>query len=245
MHYKSLSELLCKLCGPFLQNDPVNISRYHLLWYPSSGSDLYDILFFNTLFLPEIGVSPNFFVHTDHFSLHDRHFITKYTCFKNLEERQIQINDHSALLYKFEHFGESKFLLKINEIDNGDFFGWVTRPSSSVKFDYMYTACDGVTSGMQVGDWSVSSLFYTKYYTHLGIQFHVTEYSKQGQEIIGILDTITQQNAIKRLLLEHPHIQAINAEKYPACIIGRDELPILSFRSISSDSLYLRDCRIG
>jgi hypothetical protein len=138
-----------------------------LLWYPSSGIDLTDINKINRVNVRDI---PRIFIHTDPLD---------YPYPENMRENEVLRfqKEWEAVLFKIPINGEYKWLFQI-KINNYEFLPRLLK--SGVRVPFLYTACDGVTTGgPQPGKFPITTFYLSRFYQVLGIKYHVTEYSRE------------------------------------------------------------------
>lgn len=201
-----------------------------LLYYPSSGFDIGDLLYFNPENINSLGKEdyPRLFIHSDYLD-HSRAIRESlYKNFRRLVESSFVCyqNNHEihAYFYKFRRKVERSpaypstfcvllFLQTSNEIVLTQFL------KNGVKVKYLYTACDGITHGM--GDFSygydlrIATIFFGYLYGILKVQYHIYDpilyfnldeeverYSKFKNDLIELINRSIKDHSLKKTVMD-------------------------------------------
>lgn len=212
-------------------------NRNQLLWYPSAGADMTDVNNITRIHFrddKEIQKNtPTVFVHTDY----SDHVFAVDPLYG---QRLLFDNNSDAVLVKNTREGVATWLFLV-KINNYDFLASILRNKISVSV--IYTACDGVTSGLGAGKFAISTYYLTRFYRHLGVTYHITEYSRQyylenAGRVLKNLDS-----EVPALIESYPEINEIPAPTVPESFIDLQERPITSFSS-RTGPLVLRYCKV-
>lgn len=208
-----------------------------LLWYASAGVDVTDVENLNRLSFHNgrayVKNPPKIFIHTDQLQ---NMFAPRYTAGETLSFK----NKWKAIIEKIPGSGESKWLIQIL-IDNYEFLHCALI--DGIIIPYLYTACDGVTTGMGAyPKFPITTFYLTKFYLKLGVQYHITEYSREFYEnnLARIIENL--QKEVPGLIDCYPEIGLIKTPDFPESFIHLNELTI-RFRSRTGSALVVRHCK--
>lgn len=161
-----------------------------VLFYPSCGLDISDIVYVNGMKIPEMkDTMPNVFIHSDRSDYFWNPNGRKYNrLYGNQLNSPVFIKLES---YHWDEKSEREIFIdkyKRNGLDNDIWFIYLKGFCNEValksfikrriKVDVIYSPCDGITSGMGVGDCNnIPTLFYPLLGTRLGIKYHISDQS--------------------------------------------------------------------
>lgn len=156
----------------------IQIKNKSILFYPSSGIDINDLIYVNSNSLEEINeYNPKVFIHSD------------YSDYGSLS-LDILLRDHNFVATKFEYFDDKKSinLYKLKQSNSDEiewlvfFHGYYNEEIlkeliiNKIKIPLVYTICDGITHGMGGGyENSIPTILYPLIASDLGINFIITE----------------------------------------------------------------------
>jgi hypothetical protein len=185
-----------------------------ILWYPSAGVDYTDVRRLSTCYFQNGRTyenPPKIFVHTDQseFMVHDE---------DGEEEALIFQKKWKASLKKIPNTDEFKWLIQIS-IDNYDFLHFALM--DGIKIPYLYTACDGGTSGMDGNSkFPITTYYLTQFYQKLGVQYHVTEYFRKffEEDSERIIENLERE--VPHLIKCYPDIGSVRTDDFSECFFS-------------------------
>ena len=185
-----------------------------VLFYPSSGIDINDILYIKEERInAEKFIEPNIFIHSDfmhildynvpfEFNIRLPNFKIKSYCkffyaeMQNRDENRIE-------LYKLEvpNSNKIKWLIFFRGFYNEDILKEIIQKKLNISF--VYAVCDGITHGMSFSniDKSIPTIFYPLFANSIGLKFIVTEQNfLQIKHYINNADTAILRINLKNIL---------------------------------------------
>jgi hypothetical protein len=143
-----------------------------ILYYPSSNADISDLAYIDKVRCPSLPKgNPEVFIHSDFFDITSRLLIPDV-----LKQVDYFIHEGTMLyeIFKFKRKEKTIWLLLISEQYNEAILELFIN--QKLKVDYIFSCCDGMTSGMSIGSRWVSTAFYPFLYAAMGVCAHITEY---------------------------------------------------------------------
>lgn len=150
------------------------VTKKSVLFYPSSASDISDLLYVNRNRLIEISeCSPTLFIHCDKGL---QGIKLEYPDFAGVSNLRFYNKEQLIDLYKFKrtNSNEEKWLIFF-----GGYYNEVILESlikNQIKIPVVYAKCDGITSGMGIGyEFSIPTILYPLLNPVLDIRYIITE----------------------------------------------------------------------
>jgi len=184
-----------------------DLKKNQILWYPSSGFDVTDIINVNNEMFPEFEFNnPDIFIHNDllfdvyqfrNQIIENKIYIIKEICLAiNHQNNSKELN-----LFYISTKGKSKWVIYFSKLANEQLLKLFLEYSVKIKF--IYSVCDGIWHGMGGGypnAVTIPTKFYSFFYTSLHTSFHISEFHNHNRWP-PILDNLMKLN-IQNLLIE-------------------------------------------
>jgi hypothetical protein len=173
-----------------------------ILWYPSAGYDITDILHVDKLNFPEFNTAtPKVFIHSDlgDYNLIGFHLNNFYqnNQIEIINETSIRSNNININLYNLKI--ENKVLWLIYFFDSNEkILESFLRYSLQTKF--IYSVCDGIKDGMGGYNYDIRipTKFYSFFYVALKTKFHISKYHigwdfSVNENLINTINNLIQE----------------------------------------------------
>jgi hypothetical protein len=202
-----------------------------LLFYPSSSCDLSDIYYINTARCPSLPLgTPDVYIHSDLSEFERNHWYYSFSI-----EDKFYDGENKVVLTRFNMEGRTGWLLNLYGTPNEKML--IFFINNRVKINYLFSCCDGITTGWGRSSEGISTAFYPFLYEVLGVWAHITEYdagiefSTEDKEaykfnirrLLPLIKNVRRRNRIKQNLEEYS-LRTI-LQQFPEEVISSKDQP--------------------